>query len=469
MAVLTDSDFQEEYGAARLVWNPDIAIGTSKAFQIMPGISTFVHDVTFHEDYSFSIDEENSNTLYLIYIIDGHILHRFKSDPHHIKIEKKQNVILGSADAEVNEVVWPGGVPLRLSVTDLFHKTVNQNEKYAKGFFGTGLNEIFEFVSGGNSYRHVGPVNSNCLRFAEILFQNTKIDFIGRLQIEAAILNIIATQFEAFSKFDNQYGYESGLDKSELKEILKLSEQIVTHLSKKEHIKDFVEQSGLHSKKLQTGFQHYFGESVNEFVKNARMAKAKELMEVTNLTLDEICFEIGLDSRSYFSKTFSKRYGVSPKAYRKSFKNVTPIYELSYCSNARHDLTLNDIEAIVRESETNNDSSDITGCLVHLKNSFFQIIEGNKNDVLAVYSKIKKDKRHFNVEVIWEGFKGSRTFDSWAMAYVDKNILAQSQSGSVKIDVQIEALLAKYQDTPITTRQFWERIKNRLLVEKQVT
>ena len=86
-----------------------------------------------------------------------------------------------------------------------------------------------------------------------------------------------------------------------------------------------------------------------------------------------------------------------------------------------------------------------------------------------MYSKIKKDKRHFNVEVIWEGFKGSRTFDSWAMAYVDKNILAQSQSGSVKIDVQIEALLAKYQDTPITTRQFWERIKNRLLVEKQVT
>ena len=55
------------------------------------------------------------------------------------------------------------------------------------------------------------------------------------------------------------------------------------------------------------------------------------------------------------------------------------------------------------------------------------------------------------------------------MAYVDKNILAQSQSGNVKIDVQIKALLAKYQNSSTTTRQFWERIKNRLLVEKQVT
>lgn len=324
-ALETGSAFQEEYGAALLEFNPDLALGTIRAFHIMPGMSTVIQDFTFHEDFSFCLDEKLSNTLYLMYIIEGYVLHKFDSDKEYIRLDSKQNIIVGSSDHEVNRIIWPSGVKIRMVVTDIYRDSLDKTQNFSKGFFSTGLQGVFDTIALGKSYRHSGPMNSHCFQYFNILFDHTKIDFIGRLKIEAAILNVVAMQFEAYMSYDNALGYECGLDKVELKKVLELSEYIADNLSKQERIADFVIISGLHAKKLQLGFRYYFRESVNEFVHSARMAKAKELIEITDFSLNEICTEIGFESRSYFSRTFSERYGTSPAEYREHL-NTSPLF-----------------------------------------------------------------------------------------------------------------------------------------------
>ena len=58
------------------------------------------------------------------------------------------------------------------------------------------------------------------------------------------------------------------------------------------------------------------GVSVNEFIRNVRLEKAKELIELGNNNITEISFKVGFSSPSYFTKCYKERYGHLPTYYK---------------------------------------------------------------------------------------------------------------------------------------------------------
>lgn len=101
--------------------------------------------------------------------------------------------------------------------------------------------------------------------------------------------------------------------------------------------------------------------------------------------------------------------------------NEEKVYHLSYVSTGCDCLKFEDIKAILESSNSNNKSSSITGILVYCNKHFFQILEGNKDDVVALFEKISIDHRHDGVIKIQEGFIDERKFDSWNMAFKSYN------------------------------------------------
>lgn len=93
------------------------------------------------------------------------------------------------------------------------------------------------------------------------------------------------------------------------------------------------------------------------------------------------------------------------------------MYQLTYSSTARPDCSQKDILDILKESQKNNKTLDLSGCLVYHKNSFVQILEGSKKDLNYTFDKIKKDIRHYDVKLLWMGSSEKRIFKSWNMAF----------------------------------------------------
>jgi hypothetical protein len=61
----------------------------------------------------------------------------------------------------------------------------------------------------------------------------------------------------------------------------------------------------------------------------------------------------------------------------------------------------------------------ITGLLIHRGDSFFQILEGGREEVLSLYAKVSGDSRHKRVEVVTEGPIASREYNDWQMAFIE--------------------------------------------------
>jgi AraC-like DNA-binding protein len=56
--------------------------------------------------------------------------------------------------------------------------------------------------------------------------------------------------------------------------------------------------------------------STSEFIKQIRLEKAKDLLIKTNHPINEIAYKVGYSDANYFSRSFSKTYGVPPSQYR---------------------------------------------------------------------------------------------------------------------------------------------------------
>ena len=76
------------------------------------------------------------------------------------------------------------------------------------------------------------------------------------------------------------------------------------------------------------------------------------------------------------------------------------------------DTTLRDVIAY---SQKNNPEEGVTGCLLSGSNSFLQLLEGPKESISTLYSKISKDNRHENVITLCDEKIRERLFLSWSM------------------------------------------------------
>lgn len=137
------------------------------------------------------------------------------------------------------------------------------------------------------------------------------------------------------------------------------------------------------------------------------------------------------------------------------------MHELTYRSKAREEMTLKEIQNILDVAAIENRKFNISGCLIYHRGTFIQIIEGDRKDVLALYSKINNDIRHSCVELLWEGASEKRYFPDWEMAFYSTDIGASE--ADIREFEQNLSLFSEFCDKPsAATILFWRNV-NELL------
>ncbi|RAU92600.1 response regulator [Paenibacillus sp. YN15] len=68
-------------------------------------------------------------------------------------------------------------------------------------------------------------------------------------------------------------------------------------------------------------FKRETGQSLIDFIINAKMDRAKILLTETQMKITDICEEIGYENYSHFGQAFKKKVGISPAEFRKRFQN----------------------------------------------------------------------------------------------------------------------------------------------------
>jgi len=69
-------------------------------------------------------------------------------------------------------------------------------------------------------------------------------------------------------------------------------------------------------------FESVFGLTPHQFRIRSRIDQAKYLLELGELTVTDVCMEVGFSSLGTFSDLFSRRVGTPPSSYRRAMVQV---------------------------------------------------------------------------------------------------------------------------------------------------
>jgi hypothetical protein len=123
-------------------------------------------------------------------------------------------------------------------------------------------------------------------------------------------------------------------------------------------------------------------------------------------------------------------------------------YRLVYSSEATPGLAPAELEGMLAESRIRNAKHGITGVLVFVDGAFLQVLEGEKNDVLDLMSRIDRDPRHRAVKVFYEQEVEERAFESWSMAYLSPSAAEVAKWAELEGGTTIGAVLASVEANP---------------------
>ena len=106
---------------------------------------------------------------------------------------------------------------------------------------------------------------------------------------------------------------------------------------------------------------------------------------------------------------------------------------IKYVSQFARELTRDEVDELARTSARNNARLGITGILMTSGRMFFQILEGPREHVDGIFSRIAADERHRDVLLLdAEDDAGDRFFPDWSMRKIDLDASADERMQPIR-------------------------------------
>ena len=106
----------------------------------------------------------------------------------------------------------------------------------------------------------------------------------------------------------------------------KIEEYITIHLRGKVSLDELSERFHYGKSSLCDVFKRTYGETIIGYHTNLKIEAAKRLIFEKKMTISEVAEHLGFESPEYFSRTFKKLTGISPRVFRSSLLSGNTVY-----------------------------------------------------------------------------------------------------------------------------------------------
>jgi ligand-binding sensor domain-containing protein/signal transduction histidine kinase/DNA-binding response OmpR family regulator len=137
--------------------------------------------------------------------------------------------------------------------------------------------------------------------------------------LEAHIVNLLESRKKLQEKFSSEFVLGPSkipLTNIDEKFLNQLTEIVEKHMSDNKFNADILsEKIGLSRMQLYRKLRGLTNQTVHEFIRNIRLKRAVQLLELKRMTITEVAYEVGFNDLTYFARCFRKQYDKSPSEY----------------------------------------------------------------------------------------------------------------------------------------------------------
>ena len=138
---------------------------------------------------------------------------------------------------------------------------------------------------------------------------------VGTAELKAVLDAAISAVQPDARRRESIQSLDSGLSVKHLRAIEQAKAIIRSNIQNEITVDEVAELVRMHSDYLSRVFKRKEGISLKEYLIHAKMERAKVLLR-TEMSIKEVCFEIGYSDPNYFSRSFKKHTGLTASEYK---------------------------------------------------------------------------------------------------------------------------------------------------------
>jgi AraC-like DNA-binding protein/mannose-6-phosphate isomerase-like protein (cupin superfamily) len=246
----------------------------------------------------------------IVYVLEGRFIQEIKG--RQIEMKKgdlcilDKNVVhsslpLSDSDVVVNIILTP-------EFFDGIFMHLLSDDNYISNFI---INSLYSKSKAHNFLIHHVKDDS----VIKIILENLLLEYYSTVIKSSAAIN--GYLLILFTELSREIAYSTGeLIKDEQH---KVKERILTYIRnryKDTNLNEMADYFHFHPSYLSSLIKKEFGKNLKDLLTDVRMAEASKLLKNTDMTIENIVYEVGYTNFSYFYKVFKKTYGMTPNQYK---------------------------------------------------------------------------------------------------------------------------------------------------------
>ena len=295
-----------------------IGEGYIRGISFDSGMGYITYNCKFFEDVEIHFSLNTVHPLKFIFCSEGNVDHCFQKDDKIHKIDTYQNIVVSSSGYDGPILYFKKGVTTHVSSLEIIRSVFTHRSNYDFKDLDPTLKELFKDAVSKKQFFYQGNYSIKAADLMDDIYTKEYTGFLRNLFLEGKAFEMLVIQIAQYEDDENGENLPKILRKSDIQKVDYVAKRIQGDLSTNLTVESLAKEAGTNVNKLQEGFKFVYNLTVNKYMQHVKLEAAKEMLKLSEKNISEIVTSIGLNNRSYFSKIFKEKYGVSPKYFLRS-------------------------------------------------------------------------------------------------------------------------------------------------------
>jgi AraC-like DNA-binding protein len=180
--------------------------------------------------------------------------------------------------------------------------------------------EIQNILEGNyRSFAHWSTISPEMTQVIQQILHCPHVGVLKLLYLQGKARELIALALQPF--LPKVIALPSRLKPEEIERIHHAKNLFLAQLDRPPSLAELAQQVGLNQFSLGQKFKQVFNTTLFRYLHDYRLDVARQLLADRSLRIEEVAQRVGLTNRGYFAAAFRKKFGLSPKDYRRQQKN----------------------------------------------------------------------------------------------------------------------------------------------------
>lgn len=293
-----------------------VGTGYIQGVQFPFGFALLNYRCRFHRDTAIRFTFDQVHPMKFLHCFEGSFDHYFEKKEKVHRAEQYQNMGVASKRTQGHILHFKAQVPTGICSVEMDRNKFQEKVVCLSGAESGLLTEMLLDVNGRREFYRKGNYSVQVSGIIQSIMSVEFRDIASALYLEGKSYEILSLYWQQFSevlraKLD--YPNLSRIEYGHLQEMLAyIQENLPTPLTLEKIENDL----GFSEKYVQSLFKKAFGTTYGRYLKDFRLRKSVELLDTSNLNISEIVYSIGLNNRSYFTRIFKDKFGITPSDYK---------------------------------------------------------------------------------------------------------------------------------------------------------